>query len=125
VGEAAYCDYVGVMRNGRLLMVETPDGLRRRALGGEIVNMHTTAPVSGETLASIQGLPGVKKQPKLLDSQSVQILVEEADTAIPQLLHWSENNNVELDTINEFVPPFDDIFVKIMEDETAKEEVAA
>ncbi|MCB8982620.1 MAG: ABC transporter ATP-binding protein [Ardenticatenaceae bacterium] len=125
VGEAAYCDYVGVMRNGRLLMVETPDGLRRRALGGEIVNMHTTAPVSGETLASIQGLPGVKKQPKLLDSQSVQILVEEADTAIPKLLHWSENNNVELDTINEFVPPFDDIFVKIMEDETAKEEVAA
>jgi len=125
VGEAAYCDYVGVMRNGRLLMVEKPDDLRRRALGGEIVNVHTTAPLSGETLASMQNLAGVKEAPTLLSSQSVQILVEEASTAIPQLLHWCENNNVEIDSINEFVPPFDDIFVKIMEDETAKEEVDA
>ena len=29
------------------------------------------------------------------------------------------------DSINEFVPPFDDIFVKIMEDEAAQEEAAA
>jgi len=123
VGEAAYCDYVGVMRNGRLLMLEKPDDLRRRALGGEIVKVHSTALLSGETLASIQDLAGVKEAPKLLSSQSVQLLVEEADTAIPQLLHWCENNNIEIDSINEFVPPFDDIFVKIMEDETAKEEV--
>lgn len=122
VGEAAYCDYVGVMRNGRLLMVEKPDDLRRLALGGEIVNVHTTSPLSGETLASIQNLAGVKKQPTLLSSQSVQLLVEEASTAIPQLMHWCENNDVAIDSINEFVPPFDDIFVKIMEDETAKEE---
>ena len=36
VGEAAYCDYVGVMRNGELLMVETPEMLRYKALGGEM-----------------------------------------------------------------------------------------
>lgn len=125
VGEAAYCDYVGVMRNGRLLMLEKPDDLRRRALGGEIVKVHTTAPLSGETLASIQNLADIKEVPTLLSSQSIQILVEEASTAIPQLLHWCENNNIEIDSINEFVPPFDDIFVKIMEDETAKEEVVA
>src|SRR4051812_16770707 len=29
VGEAAYCDLVGVMRNGRLLHIDTPAGLRR------------------------------------------------------------------------------------------------
>ncbi len=125
VGEAAYCDYVGVMRQGRLLMVETPDELRRRALGGEIIKIHMVAPISGETLAGIAAQPGVKEQPKLLDVQSVQVLVEEASTAIPQLLHWCENNNVSIDSINEFVPPFDDIFVKIMEDEAAAEGVTA
>ena len=34
VGEAAYCDYVGVMADGRLVMVETPedcDGVRLAA----------------------------------------------------------------------------------------------
>ncbi|NIP55185.1 MAG: ATP-binding cassette domain-containing protein, partial [candidate division Zixibacteria bacterium] len=40
VGEAAYCDYVGVMMDGRLLMVETPEGLRRRALGGEVIHLN-------------------------------------------------------------------------------------
>ncbi len=125
VGEAAYCDYVGVMRRGKLLMVETPDGLRRRALGGEIVRIHTDSPLSGESLAGIRFLPGVKEPPALLSSQSVQVLVEEASTAIPQLLHWGENNQVAIDSINEFVPPFDDVFVKLMEDEAAKEEKTA
>ena len=55
----------------------------------------------------------------------MQLLVEEASTAIPQLLHWCEANNVAIDSINEFVPPFDDIFVKIMEDEAAGEAVQA
>jgi ABC-2 type transport system ATP-binding protein len=37
VGEAAYCDYVAVMRRGRLIAVDTPEGLRRTALGGEVI----------------------------------------------------------------------------------------
>lgn len=34
VGEAAYCDRVGVLAEGRLIAVDTPDGLRREAYGG-------------------------------------------------------------------------------------------
>ena len=41
VGEAAYCDYVGVMRNGKLLMVETPEMLRYHALNGHVVDLRT------------------------------------------------------------------------------------
>ncbi|MDQ5852935.1 MAG: ABC transporter ATP-binding protein, partial [Chloroflexota bacterium] len=37
VSEVEYCDLVGVMRAGKLLMVETPEGLRRRAFGGREV----------------------------------------------------------------------------------------
>ncbi len=39
VGEAAYCDYVGVMRDGKLLFVDTPEGLRHRAFNGEVVRL--------------------------------------------------------------------------------------
>jgi ABC-2 type transport system ATP-binding protein len=31
VGEAAYCDLVGVLVDGHLVVVDTPEGLRRRA----------------------------------------------------------------------------------------------
>jgi hypothetical protein len=35
--KAAYCDWVGVLSQGRLLTVDTPEGLRRRAFGGDLV----------------------------------------------------------------------------------------
>ena len=41
VGEAADCDLVGVMYDGRLLMIETPHGLRKRAYGGDVVGIKT------------------------------------------------------------------------------------
>src|SRR5262245_22771496 len=44
VGEAAYCDYVAVMRKGRLLAVDTPTGLRHRVLGGEIIHLWLNDP---------------------------------------------------------------------------------
>lgn len=124
VGEAAYCDLVGVMRRGRLLMLETPDGLRRRALGGEIVELRSADPLTGETLAGLARLPDVKQRPSLRDSHSLQLLVDEASTAIPEVLHWCERHNVLIKSINEFVPPFDDLFVKIMEDQEALEATA-
>src|SRR5210317_834146 len=46
VGEAAYCDYVGVMRNGELLMVETPEMLRYKALGGHVLDLRTVESLS-------------------------------------------------------------------------------
>jgi ABC-2 type transport system ATP-binding protein len=48
VGEAAYCDQVAVMAKGRMLMVETPERLRKRAFGGEIVNYGVRAPLKIE-----------------------------------------------------------------------------
>ena len=33
VGEAAYCDLVGVLAGGRILALDTPDGLRGEPLG--------------------------------------------------------------------------------------------
>jgi ABC-2 type transport system ATP-binding protein len=39
VSEAVYCDRVAVMRKGRILAIDTPEGLRRRVLGGEIIDL--------------------------------------------------------------------------------------
>jgi ABC-2 type transport system ATP-binding protein len=39
VGEAALCDLVAVMAEGRVLVVDTPEGLRRHAFGDELDRM--------------------------------------------------------------------------------------
>ena len=46
VGEAAYCDKVGVLAKGRLVALDTPEGLRHRAFGGEPVDLAAAEPIS-------------------------------------------------------------------------------
>lgn len=116
VGEAAYCDYVGVMRKGRLLMVETPDELRYKGLGGDIVRFEAAGLLSSVVIESLRALPFVRGDISFLDSRSLQFVVDNGGTAIPLLLAWAEKQELEITSISEFVPPFDDVFVKIMQD---------
>lgn len=116
VGEAAYCDYVGVMRKGRLLMVETPADLRYKGLGGDIVRFKTAGLLTSAIIEGFRALPFVRSDVSFMDSRSLQIVVDNGGTAIPQLLAWSKAQGVEITSISEYVPPFDDVFVKIMQD---------
>ena len=119
VGEAAYCDYVGVMANGRLLMVETPDNLRNRATGGNIIHLRPTQSLSYEQFNQLVGQPFVKNgEVTRLKNRLLEILVEDASIALPQLLSWCEEQNITIETANEYVLPFDDVFVKIVEEAT-------
>jgi ABC-2 type transport system ATP-binding protein len=124
VGEAAYCDFVGVMRNGRLLMVETPEMLRYKALNGHVIDLRTKEHMTVETIAALQAHPLVKEELAFLDPITARITVEEASTAIPHLLDWCAEQGVDVESINEFVPPFDDVFVMIMEQYQAQEEAS-
>jgi ABC-2 type transport system ATP-binding protein len=120
VGEAAYCDYVAVMANGRLLMVETPEGLRDRALGGDIIHLRPATPLSYEQFNQLTAQPFVKADNVVrLRDRLLEILVEDAGTALPRLLAWCKEQDISVETANEYVPPFDDVFVKLVEEEMA------
>lgn len=123
VGEAAYCDYVGVMRNGQLLMVESPDMLRYRALNGHLVDIRTSEPMSLGAVIALEDHPLVRGEVTFLDMLTAQFAVEDASTAIPQLLAWCAEQDVQVESINEYVPPFDDVFVMIMKQKEEEEEM--
>jgi ABC-2 type transport system ATP-binding protein len=121
VGEAAYCDYVGVMAEGRLLMVETPDGLRKRAFGGEVVDLVIKERVSYEKhLVPLRAMPFVQNRRVLrTDEKTIRLIVDEASTAMPALMDWTKERDVELESIEEYLPPFDDVFVELVKREPA------
>ena len=118
VGEAAYCDYVGVMVQGRLLMVETPDGLRRQAFGGAVVDLYTQERLVYKDLRQLRKLPFVTGRLKRVeeDSTGIRIVVNEASTAIPALLEWCQAEHLTVESIEEYLPPFDDVFVELVKD---------
>ncbi|HLO17190.1 MAG TPA: ABC transporter ATP-binding protein [Anaerolineales bacterium] len=122
VGEAAYCDLVGVMYDGRLLMVDTPENLRKKAFGGEIVSIKSSQWIPFEIRHKLEGLPFVRSKIKVINDQEIEVIVDEASTAMPALLEAAKAERVKIETIEEILPPFDDVFVRLIEKEAEKEE---
>jgi ABC-2 type transport system ATP-binding protein len=123
VGEAAYCDYVGVMMDGRLLMVETPEGLRRKALGGEVIHLHLANYLTEEQVNQLKQQPFLTNSTvRYLPNQVMEIVFDDdAGTILPKLLDYVKQRQIDVISAEEYVPPFDDIFVHLIENETARQ----
>ncbi len=114
VGEAMYCDQVGLLAGGRLLEVETPDGLRRLAFGGDIIDIDLAAIPDDalvEKLASVTGALRTERR----SATSVRLTVDDATRTLPDLLAWCADNDVAVESAEQAVPPFDDVFVELVQ----------
>jgi ABC-2 type transport system ATP-binding protein len=115
VGEAAFCDYVGVMNEGRLLFIDTPQGLRHRALGGDVVTVKTSRILNYQELAEFRAQSFVREgQVTINRDLSLEVVVEEAGAAVPPIIAWLEERGLEVESASEYNPPFDDVFVMLL-----------
>jgi ABC-2 type transport system ATP-binding protein len=117
VGEAAYCDLVGVMRDGRLIHVDTPQGLRRTALGGEVIELTVDAPHTLEAVQILQRHPAVNDVRRSRSRPGkLYVYVDDAGAALPQIFEaFSNHPAITVQQAQEYQPPFDDIFIRLME----------
>ena len=98
-------------------MIETPDGLRRKAYGGDVIGIRTNEEIRFEHRRQLESLPFVRGKTKIVSDQEVEVIVDETNTAIPLLMEWCQTQNLIVETIAGKSPPFDDVFVKIIETE--------
>lgn len=117
VSEADNCDLVGVQNNGKLLLVDTPQGIRHRAYGGEMVDFHTTEPFDFQAEALLRSLPFVRAKTVRTGSNSMRLIVDEAGTATPQLMAWAQQQNIQVQVVEEYMPSFEDVFVELVRPE--------
>ena len=117
VSEADNCDLVGVQNNGRLLLVDTPKGIRHRAYGGDMVDFRTDQPFDFEAEASLRSLPFVRAKTVRTGPDSMRIIVNQASSDTPQLMAWAQRQNIQVKTVEEYMPPFEDVFVELMRTE--------
>lgn len=124
VSEAVYCDYVAVMRKGRLLAIDTPQNLRRRALGGETIHLKLQDPARlGEALMLLQRYEPVREAHTMPNTDD-QLLatVEDAGEWLPEVLNLLENPsgpNICVERAEEQEVSYDDVFIKLMEQSEA------
>ena len=115
VGEAGYCDFVGVMSEGRLLSVDTPEGLRREAYGGDIIKLGSTERIDYDFRREVQELPALKSKILNATDFELQLLVDDAATATPYLVEYFRDGRKEVNTVEQYLPSYDEVFVKLIE----------
>lgn len=117
VGEAAYCDMVGVMRAGRLLHVDTPDNLRRKAFSGEQIQLVVAPAHAYATAKILMNQPYVTDVRRSNDQPGLLLLnVGDASDSLPLIFNtMKEHPEITVQQADRYVPPFDDVFIQLME----------
>lgn len=114
VGEAAYCDDVGVLSDGELLALCPPEELSRRAYGGQIVEITSADVVPQPALDEIVRLDGVVGMERPSVTSTLVTVTDASSTleAIGEVLarHGVTNASAEVAPID-----YDDVFVRIIE----------
>ncbi len=117
VSEIEYCDQVAVMRRGKLLMVETPDNLRRRAFGGaDVVQVHVDPEDEDNSLAILRRLPFVRQVLRAEGGRgNLHIYVDDAGQRLPEVIQaLGRDPTIDTRTAEQFKPPYDDVFIRLM-----------
>lgn len=117
VSEADNCDLVGVQNNGKLLLVDTPQGLRHHAYGGDMVDFHTEQPFDFQAEAMLRSLPFVRAKTIRTGPDSMRIVVDQASTATAELMEWAQQQNIQVEAVEEYAPSFEDVFVELVRPE--------
>jgi ABC-2 type transport system ATP-binding protein len=112
VNEAANCDVVVVLDEGRVVAVGTPEELRRRAFGGEVATIRFASMVDErvhQELASA-GCGDVQ----LIDAFSVRLVVEHASADLPALLRRFEELGIAIEESSEVPVDWDETFIALV-----------
>lgn len=118
VSEAAYCDRIALLSEGRMLEWGGPEELRRRAFGGELVDVTFARRVSWQVIddirSAIEAVDSDVRGPR-----SVRFTVDDAGSAIPRVTDAAGEANAEVVEAERVIPEFDDVFVRIVDSHRA------
>ncbi len=110
VGEAEYCDAVALLATGQLIALATPEELRRRALGGEVIEVETTGTFDGAALGRLAGVTDVRQR----GPRDLLIVAENAGEATPLVLDAITQAGGDVASSREYRPTFDEVFAELV-----------
>jgi ABC-2 type transport system ATP-binding protein len=116
VSEAAYCDVVAVLNGGRVVAVDQPEALRRRAFGGDLLDITTGHPLSDsarDSLGRVEGVVAVRKTSD--DGRAHRVVVDDASSGLVAVQEWLDRRELRTEEVRQHVPQFDDVFVELVQ----------
>jgi len=110
VSEAEYCDSVALISEGQLVAHAPPDELRRRALGGEVIEVGTAAPFDVRALGPIENVVALRQT----GPAQMIVVAEDAGLASPRVNDAVERAGGKVEFSREYRPNFDEVFTALV-----------
>jgi len=110
--EAENCDRLALMNRGKIAAQGTPQGIKRLAYGGDIVELYT----EHQALVYLKSFNGVKS---ILDEDSkdgvlrIKILVDDASNRLVPIVKGLEEKGVKVLRANQVFVSLEDAFIKL------------
>ncbi|HUI96667.1 MAG TPA: ABC transporter ATP-binding protein [Xanthobacteraceae bacterium] len=119
--EAEYCHRAALINQGRLVALDSPEALKRTALGGELLLVACEA--LGPALAALRQAPGVRDCSVF--GSALHVLVDDAERAAHDLPAYLAANGIPSARATPIHPSLEDVFVHLVAADVAERSVAA
>jgi ABC-2 type transport system ATP-binding protein len=123
VGEAGECDYVGLLSDGELLLLDTPENLRRAAFDGDVVEITLEREPTDAELQQIAALDLVRSLERLR-ADAIRIVVADADQAMDDIRQALGAIGVGAGDVSEHPVDYDEAFVRVVQRHRARQSAA-
>jgi ABC-2 type transport system ATP-binding protein len=110
VSEAEYCDAVALISDGQLVAHAGPQELRKLALGGEVIEVGTRAPLDARSLPQIPGVVSVRQT----GAREFLFVAQDAGLANPKINDAVEAAGGQIEFSREYRPTFDEVFATLV-----------
>lgn len=115
VGEAAHCDLVGLLADGRLIHFAPPEDLRRAAVGGETLRLRVDRTLDDDVVGALAEGPDLEADVVREDARTVRVVVADAGAARPVLERRLVEHGYEIAESEDVVVDYDEAFVRLVE----------
>jgi ABC-2 type transport system ATP-binding protein len=118
VGEAENCDIVGIMRDGRLLYIDTPQDLRKKAFGGDLIRLLVPEDRAREATEILNRHEKVKDARRAFAQPNlILVSTEDGTSTLPELVTALRDKNIEVYESEQYTTPFDEVFLELVKRE--------
>jgi ABC-2 type transport system ATP-binding protein len=116
VDEAAHCDVVVVLVEGRVVAVGTPLELHHRAFGGDRLEILLGATVDERTMNVLRDIAGVRTV-SIVEPRRLRIVVEDAATNLAHVLTSLDEASIDVEESREIPVDWDEAFIALVNDD--------
>jgi len=110
--EAELCDRLALINYGRLVAVGTPTELKRKAIGGERIELVTSDVSKTQAILKRSDLAGEVT----VSDGTIRLIVDEAASAIPRVTSFLRERGVEVLQVRQLQPSLEDVFIRLVQE---------